>query len=68
MEVIVQPGVPPDAVPTGQLAAAPTSPRIPKMCVKYGPLDDRGVFEECHSFRKALPEMVQCMYEEKVPV
>ena len=36
--------------------------------VIYGPLDDGGIPEECHSFLRALPEVLQCMYVMKVPV
>ena len=38
------------------------------VCVIYGPLDDGRVPEECHSFLKVLPEVLQCVYVMKVPV
>ena len=69
--VVVEPNVPVGAVPTGH--RAPLSParaytpsRIPSVCMMYGPLDDGGVPEECHSFLRALPEVLQCMYVMKI--
>ena len=36
--------------------------------VMYGPVDDGGVPKECHSFPRALPEVLQWVYVMKVPV
>ena len=36
------------------------------VCVMNGPLDDGGIPEKCHSFLRALPEVIQCMYVIKV--
>ena len=38
------------------------------MYVKYGPLDDGSVEEECQGFPRALQEALQCMYVVEVPV
>ena len=43
-------------------------PHPQSVCVMYGPLDDGGIPEECHSFLRALPEVLHCMYVVKLPV
>ena len=42
--------------------------RKPNVRVMYGPLNDRGVPEECHSLFRALPEVLPCMYVMRVLV
>ena len=49
-------------------ATALTPSCNPNVCVMCGPLDDGGVPEECHSFLRAFPELLQCVYMMKVPV
>ena len=37
-------------------------PHPKSVCVMYGPLDDGGIPDECHSFLGAFPEVLQCNY------